>query len=210
MDNSKKVILLFSGGIDSTVILYWLIRQKYIVYPMVVNYGQKTYKGELSAIQSILSNVETESLYILDVANLNNIGRGSLIGEYPDRENIISDWYNSEFFPNRNLYLLSFAAAYGFKLNIFNLSIGVVGRESYKDTTLSFLQEVQNILRISLGNFNIVSPFADLDRSLLLDESIKLNVPLKQTFSCNSIHSYHCNFCLSCREREEAFNYIKK
>ncbi|MFL3050900.1 MAG: argininosuccinate synthase domain-containing protein, partial [Candidatus Neomarinimicrobiota bacterium] len=41
MNNSKKVVLAYSGGLDTSVILKWLINKNYEVICFVGNVGQQ-------------------------------------------------------------------------------------------------------------------------------------------------------------------------
>ena len=204
MQENYKVVLLLSGGIDSTVLLYWLLNKEYDVYPMIVNYGQTTFQAEYKSVIEILENLDTRKLLIINIPEVSVLGSGTLIGEYP--ENITSDceWYNTEFFPNRNLLLLTLATSYAYSIESTNVAIGVVG-DSYKDTSLSFLNNFNECITNSLKEINIIAPFADKQRELVVREIVNLNVPIHKTFSCNTLSERHCQLCNSCREREEAF-----
>lgn len=208
MENSG-VVVLFSGGIDSTVLLYRLIQEGYDVFPLYINYGQTTYNGEIAAVNKIMQILNTNRLMKLDVSNISKIGCGSLAGEYP--QDIISEeeWYKDEFFPNRNLMLLSLAIIYAYKIKCSNLAIGVVG-DSYRDTSKEFLNKLSDLLLYSLGKYNIIAPYANKDRKVVIEDSVKFNVPLEKTFSCNATGDRHCRLCSSCRDREDAFQMRKK
>ncbi|TCW33242.1 preQ(0) biosynthesis protein QueC [Thermohydrogenium kirishiense] len=205
----NKVVLLYSGGIDSTVLLYRLVESKYDVYPFFINYGQNSVKGEITAIYKILDEYLKKKLFILNVPEIRNIGKGSLVGEYPKNLGSIEEWYQSEFFPNRNMILISIGAAYCYKIGASKLAIGVVGI-SYKDTTKIFLSGIERLLNNSLKNIKIIAPFAELPREEVVKESVRLNVPIELTFSCNSSGERHCLLCTSCYEREKALQLRQK
>lgn len=208
MENNK-VVVLFSGGIDSTVLLYHLLQDGYNVFPLYINYGQVTYKGEITAVNNIIDNLGINRLMELDISNISKIGYGSLIGDYPKNITSEEEWYRGEFFPNRNLLLLSLAATYAYKIECANLAIGVVGN-SYKDTSIEFLNRMTDLLLYSLGEYKIVAPYANKDRSVVIEDATKFNVPLEKTFSCNATGTKHCRLCTSCREREKAFQLRKQ
>lgn len=207
---NQRIVLLCSGGIDSTVLLYRLLADGYDVFPLYINYGQTTVEGELKAIDSVLPPEIRERLFILEIPNLRKIGTGTLIGEYPEQTGSKSAWYSSEFFPNRNIILLSLAATYSHRIGCKKIAIGVVGENSYPDTSTLFLNAIKNALSVSLSEkFTIIAPYADRNRSVVIDDAKALNVPLDKTFSCNALGDRHCFLCISCHEREQALNYLR-
>lgn len=204
MQQNNKVVLLLSGGIDSTVLLYYLLDKKFDIYPLYINYGQITSTGEIRAIRNIINGMQINKILVIDISDIKRIGGGSLIGEYPDNLSSHSEWYKYEFFPNRNLLLLTLASNYAYKINAENIAIGVVGN-SYNDTSFKFLDEFENLLKLSLGDYKIIAPFTNLERKVVVEKAVELNVPLELTFSCNALAERHCLLCTSCLDRENAF-----
>lgn len=205
----NKIVILFSGGIDSTVLLYKYLTEGYDVYPLYINYGQITYEGESTAIRNILSDINISSrLFTLDVKSIKKIGVGSLIEEYPKSKMSKKEWFKSEFFPNRNLILLSLAADYCYKIGGRYVAIGLVGIDSYADTSSEFITGINNIFKITIPTISVIAPYVGMERKILIDDGIKLKVPFKKTFSCNSLGKHHCLICNSCLDREYAFKYI--
>ncbi|MFF2089894.1 7-cyano-7-deazaguanine synthase [Paenibacillus sp. NPDC058174] len=204
----NKIVLLFSGGIDSTVLYYWLNATDYDVFPIHINYGQTTYLGEINAIKRITEGMFKRDTLFVDVPNLKEIGQGSLVGELPESVYSQDEWMKNEFFPNRNMILISIAASYAYKMNINKLAIGVAGENSYKDTGSAFIKSITNTLYESLNLFEIVTPFVDKDRKFVVNESQILNVPIEKTFSCNSLGERHCMLCNSCLDRQHALDLL--
>lgn len=196
------------------MLLYWLIENEFDVYPLHVNYGQTTSKSEKKAIERVLSKELYEKTYFLDVPALISIGSGTLTGNYPNEIISRESWHKEEFFPNRNLFLLTLASSYGYKIGINKLSIGVVGRHSYNDTKNSFIRSVQRSLSLSLDTnknaIEIIAPFAGMSRQIVIDNAITLKVPIELTYSCNSQSGDHCLFCNSCLERQQALDLLDK
>ncbi|BFH60494.1 7-cyano-7-deazaguanine synthase [Paenibacillus azoreducens] len=207
-----RVVLLFSGGIDSTVLYHWLINADYDVFPIHINYGQRTYLGEMNAIREIAKDFEKLNrppLYI-DVPGLRQVGSGSLVGEIKTNNYSLDEWFREEFFPNRNMILISIAASYAYKLNISNLAIGVVGENSYNDTRSSFIKSIASTLSESLSLFEIIAPFVDKSREIVINEARRLKVPIEKTFSCNCLGERHCLLCSSCLDRQHALELLGK
>ncbi|XID91611.1 7-cyano-7-deazaguanine synthase [Paenibacillaceae bacterium WGS1546] len=210
--NKGKIVLLFSGGIDSTVLYYWLINEGYNVVPIHINYGQTTYSGEIRAIEKVTLDFEklNSPPIFVDVPGLRQVGSGSLTGQTPSSQYSFDKWVESEFFPNRNMILISIAASYAYKLKIDKLAVGVAGKNSYTDTKSPFIKSIASTLSESLSQFEIVAPFVDKSREVVLDQARKLNVPIESTFSCNCLGERHCLLCNSCLDREYALKWLGK
>lgn len=204
MQKNNKVLLLLSGGIDSAVLLYWLLDKAYDVYTIHINYGQQTFQGEKNAIAFIYSNMNVEKHLTLDISNVKEIGMGTLVGEFPDLIESKHKWFLSEFFPNRNMILISLAAAHAYKLDCNKIALGVIGNNSYSDTSLEFINSIEKTLSSSFGfDYQIIAPFANKKREVVIEEAVRLKVSLEKTFSCNALGNRHCLFCTSCLEREK-------
>lgn len=208
--DKNRVVLLFSGGIDSTVLYYWLIDSNYDVFPIHINYGQTTHLGEVKAIKEITLSLGEVSrpIYSIDIPSLREIGSGSLVGEVTGNNYSLNRWVRDEFFPNRNMILISIAASYAFKMNINKLAIGVAGENSYSDTRSPFIRSITSTLSESLSQFEIITPFVDKSRKFVVNESRRLNVPIEKTFSCNCLGDRHCLLCNSCSDRQHALEWL--
>ena len=204
----SRTVLLISGGIDSTVLLYRLIEEGHHVMPLFVNYGQITMNGELAAINTILGPELKSRLVILELPGLRRLGAGSLVGDFPENLGSRQNWFESEYFPNRNMILLSLAAAIAQRDNFNNIAIGLAGTSSYTDTTMGFIKQMTAVFDVVLGNMSIIAPYTGKPRSVVIDDAIRLSVPLDKTFSCNALGDRHCQFCVSCLERDEALSRL--
>lgn len=207
---SNRTVILLSGGIDSTVLLYRLIAEGHDITPLYINYGQIPRNGELSAIRTVLPSVLLDRLIIIDVPGISSLGAGSLVGEYPTNLGSQERWFKSEFFPNRNMILISLAAAYCSKKGIQNIAVGFVGENSYSDTSVAFTDAMSAALRTSIGDVAIIAPYAEQPREVVITDAAKYNVPIEMTFSCNSLGDRHCQYCVSCFEREQAINQLRE
>lgn len=205
----NKTVILLSGGIDSTVLLYRLIAAGHDLTPLYINYGHFPYTGELAAVKAILPSHLLDRLAIITLPGIRALGSGSLIGEYPTNLSSKEHWFKYEFFPNRNMILISLAAAYCHKTGAQNIAVGFVGENSYSDTTIAFVDAMSVALKASVGDMLIIAPYAEQSREVVITDAARYNVPIERTFSCNSLGDRHCQFCVSCFEREQAINRLR-
>ncbi|MTI85365.1 MAG: hypothetical protein FH756_16110 [Firmicutes bacterium] len=211
MVNKSNMVLLYSGGIDSTVLLHRLLLENWDVHPLHVNYGQVTAYKELDAIKRITSCKLKNKLMKINIEEVHEIGAGSLIGNYPDKVYSTNDWHEKEYFPNRNLILTIIAATYCYKISCSNLAIGIVGESSYIDTKIKYLKSVESILApVGSNPIKIYAPYAELPRIKVVEDAVRFNVDIEKTFSCNALDDRHCYYCNSCKEREEALNIYQR
>jgi 7-cyano-7-deazaguanine synthase len=205
-----SAVLLLSGGIDSSVLLFRLLNEGYEITPLHVNYGQVTFPGESIAIQKILPPKLSNNLVVLDVPNIATLGSGSLAGDFPKDTLDQESWLAAEFFPNRNMILISLAAALAWKINAHYIAIGVVGKNTYPDASPKFIKSIKRTLPKTINAIEIIAPYVGKSRISVIKDAKKYFVPINETFSCNALAQRHCLLCNSCHEREDTINTLKK
>ena len=124
--DSSKVLVMLSGGQDSTTCLYWAIEKygKQNVSAVTFDYGQR-HKVELECAAKI-ANLAQVPHKVLPINTFSAIGGDALTDDAvevpttaPEGELPIT------FVPGRNLIFLTFAAAYAYQTGIGNLVTGV-------------------------------------------------------------------------------------
>src|SRR4030042_3591542 len=109
MNQSKKCVIVLSGGPDSATVAYWAKAQGYQIYPITFNYGQIALK-ETQAAQKIAEKLGTTTK-IIDLSALKELFNGvtSLCNnEIP----LTSEFSAPIIVPFRNAIFLSAAVAY--------------------------------------------------------------------------------------------------
>ena len=107
-----KAVLILSGGLDSTTLLYKLLADGYLVDALTFNYGQK-HKKEIDCAIAITSRLDVAH-HIIDLSTLAAfLGESALLG----KKEVPSCHYTEEaarqtVVPNRNMIMLSVAAGY--------------------------------------------------------------------------------------------------
>jgi 7-cyano-7-deazaguanine synthase len=205
MEQTKKAIIVLSGGPDSATVAYWAKKQGYQIYPITFKYGQIAVK-ETEAAQKIAQNLNTNTK-IIDLSNLKDIfvGATSLVSrEIP----LTSEFSAPIIVPFRNAIFLSAAVAYAVTLGANKIFYGAQGSDEpfYPDCRREFYEAFEKAAR--LGTFeeiDIKAPFSGSKKSDLIKEGKKLGVPFELTWSCYLDGNIHCGKCESCTNRKKAF-----
>lgn len=107
--NTNKTILIYSGGMDSTVLLYYLLNLKNDVKCLSVNYGQK-HKKEIESAKYFCNKLDIKHETI-DISNISKlISSSSLTSSLPIPDgHYEEESMKSTVVPNRNMIMLSIA-----------------------------------------------------------------------------------------------------
>ncbi|RLM18006.1 ExsB family transcriptional regulator [Brenneria alni] len=195
----KKVIVLSSGGLDSTTVIYDLISNKYKVKPIFFDYGQHCVKTEWERLNDVLPKQSDEPEYI----NISDLFRGSksrLITEANLWKDDIKD--DDLYVPYRTLLFLSAASARAQTLNITEVFAGFINSNHAKeiDCSCEFLNSIDNLTE-NIGPVRIKLPFRHMSKSDVARKAIELEVPIGKTFSCQAMSKFPCGACPNCVER---------
>lgn len=209
----SKVLLIFSGGLDSTVLLYHLKQSFKEISCLSINYGQRHLR-EISAAKVIseLLGVKHQTTDISDVASLLS---GSALttptmpiphGHYTD------DTMRATVVPNRNMIMLSVALGYAISLDYEVVAYGAHRGDHaiYPDCRPEFA-EAMNVAAglCDYKKRSVISPFIELTKSEIVSLGAKLHVPFELTWSCYEGGEKHCGECGTCVERREAFTLAR-
>jgi 7-cyano-7-deazaguanine synthase len=210
-----KAVVLISGGLDSTTLLYYVISQKYEPYVLSFDYGQR-HKKELECAKNICKelNVPHE---IVDVSSINKlIAKGSLAGkEIVPKGHYAEEIMKQTVVPNRNMIMLSIAVGYAATVGAETVFYGPHKGDStiYPDCRKEFVKAIDTA--VYLGNLwendgrsvTIIAPFIDMSKSDIVALGLKLQVPFEKTWSCYEGKERPCSkeLCGTCFERVESF-----
>ena len=69
----RKAVLIYSGGADSTTLLYKLIKDNFDVYTLTINYGQKHKKEIDFAAHHLIKNNLMYKQKTIDISDIGKI-----------------------------------------------------------------------------------------------------------------------------------------
>jgi 7-cyano-7-deazaguanine synthase len=110
-----KIVLLYSGGLDSTLLIHLAKSMGLDVLCLGVNYGQK-HAHELEKASKICQTLDLEYMELKIQLPVESKLTGNLTTEYSD----VSEWY----VPSRNLIFVSLAASMAESKGIDTIWIG--------------------------------------------------------------------------------------
>jgi 7-cyano-7-deazaguanine synthase len=205
MLETKKCIIVLSGGPDSATVAYWAKNQGYEIYPITFNYGQIAVK-ETEAAQTIAEKLGTTTK-IIDLSALKDIfsGATSLVNrDIP----LTAEFSSPIIVPFRNAIFLSTAVAYAVTVGAKYIFYGAQGSDEpyYPDCRRDFYEAFEKAARLgTCQELTIRAPFSNQKKSYLIKKGAELGVPLELTLSCYLDGEKHCGKCESCVNRKKAF-----
>ena len=209
--STKKAICILSGGMDSTLASYMAKNDEYEIIAVHFNYGQRTQDRELKAFRDICDDLKILEKYEIDIPFFTQIGASALTDKTIDvPTGGIEAGVPITYVPFRNGIFLSITAAIAEKEGATAMYIGVVQEDSsgYPDCTDQFIQDITKAINQGTKEetkIEIITPLVHLTKAQIVEEAIKLNVPLEHTWSCYKEEEVACGVCDSCRLRLNGF-----
>lgn len=205
----EKVLVVFSGGQDSTTCLFWAKREFKEVYALSFRYGQK-HEKEVELARKIAEKAGV-AFEVMDVPFVGQLGHNSLTDTsmQMDQEVPASGLPNT-FVPGRNMFFLSIAAVYARERGIRHLVTGVSQTDysGYPDCRDAFVKSLNVTLNLAMDyQFVLHTPLMWIDKAQtweLADQLGVLDLVRNETLTCyNGIQGDGCGHCPSCKLRNE-------
>jgi len=227
-------VAIFSGGLDSTTLVYQLLNDGLTPHLISFNYGQRhfrelTFAGatahklglrwdlvDLTGITHLISNSALTSDY--------KEAEGNDIIDVPEGH-YAEDNMKKTVVPNRNMIMLSIAAGVAVNNSYQFIATGVHAGDHfvYPDCRPGFIQAANAAVVLGNAGFGllqtddpmdiedvhqgfILAPFLRASKADIAYEALKLGVPLEDTWSCYKGGEKHCGKCGTCVERLEAIH----
>jgi 7-cyano-7-deazaguanine synthase len=208
---SKKAVCILSGGMDSTLSSYIAKQQGYELITLHFNYGQRTEHKELECFRNISIELDVKQKYEINIPFFTQIGASALTDTSIDVPiDGVKPGVPITYVPFRNGIFLSIATAIAEKHEAEALFIGVVEEDSsgYPDCTDTFISKMESAMNQGTKEetkLKIITPLVHMSKCEIVQEALKLNVPLQYTWSCYKNENKACGVCDSCRLRLKGF-----
>ena len=203
----RKAVVLLSGGIDSAVCLWLAKEANWNVYSLSFNYHNRQ-KREVDSSAALAGKANVVEHKVIDLPFLLELG------DMP-KHDLLSREVPSAYIPARNMVFYSIAVSYAESISA-NYVIGGhnnLDHNSFRDSTPEFFARLNGLIKTgSLAKNDapeIITPLSKLDKADVLQEAIRLKVPLELTWSCYDSDDIACGTCSACKIRLQAFSSVK-
>ncbi|MEM3939450.1 MAG: 7-cyano-7-deazaguanine synthase QueC [Saccharolobus sp.] len=209
----KKILVVASGGLDSTVAATKLIREGNDVVLLHFNYRHKAEEREREAVRKIAEYLQVPLIEI-DTDLFKMIGHSTLIkggGDIvKDRSGEEGAEFAHEWVPARNLIFLSVAIAIAESNDFDAVASGINLEESgaYPDNEMEFIRLLNKLSPYATGpnkKVEVLMPVGNLVKHEIVKLGYEIGAPLHLTWSCYEGGQKHCGKCGPCYMRKMAY-----
>ena len=210
-DEYKTTAVLFSGGLDSAVLVAARAREGpvlaiYVSVGFAWEAEERKMIARLFATPPLAGAVAPPVELSFDMRDVFAPDHWAVKGTPPAFDTPDEDVY----LPGRNVILLSKAATYLAARSVafpVRVCMGQLGGNPFPDATPAFLAAMARALTLGLAMpLTIETPFTVMDKADVIRQGVELGVPLELTLSCMQPRDgLHCGRCSKCRERRDGF-----
>src|SRR5262245_49311186 len=176
---NQTTAVLFSGGLDSAVLLAWAARAAAVV-PIYVRAGLAWEPEELAMAERLFASgafrdrVRPLVALGLDMRDVYPPSHWAIRGEPPAFDTPDEDVY----IDGRNIVLVSKASVYMARHGLTRLLLGTLAGNPFPDASPAFFDALGRALSIGLAKpLAIETPFASMHKADVLKKGLELGVP---------------------------------
>ncbi|NBD32956.1 MAG: 7-cyano-7-deazaguanine synthase QueC [Cyanobacteria bacterium] len=216
---TKKAVVLLSGGLDSSTVLYQAQADGYDCYALSFDYQQR-HQRELDAARQVAQTAGVKQHQVVSF-DLGLWGGSALTDQTipvpRDRApEEMADNIPITYVPARNTIFLSFALAYAEALaaQCVYLGVNALDYSGYPDCRPDYIQAMEQVFELGTkqgreGNpIQIKTPLIELKKTEIIQLGNQLHVPWEKTWSCYQGEAKSCGVCDSCQLRLKAFQEL--
>lgn len=202
----KDSLLVFSGGMDSTTMLYEY--QERIALALSFHYGSNHNDKELAFAKLHCQRLGIEHI-IIPLGFFKEHFNSSLLSgsEAIPEGNYDEDNMKSTVVPFRNGIMLAIAAGMAENRGLQYIMLANHGGDHaiYPDCRPDFVNAMdQAVCAGTWNNVRLLTPYTNISKAEIARHGLQLGINYDETWSCYKGGDKPCGVCGTCREREEA------
>lgn len=209
----RDVVVVASGGLDSTTLAYWLDAEGWNLTLLGVDYGQR-HCTELSFLRRTAAVLKAPYVQL----NISDFGKhlaGTALTD--QRVDVPAGHYTDPsmhvtLVPHRNALLLDLAVGVAVSTKADAVAFGAHSGDHpvYPDCRPEFVKAYTQMVAVSnegflADGFEVLAPFLTWTKADIVRLGAEVGVPFSDTWSCYRGGAKHCGKCGTCTERKEAF-----
>lgn len=203
----KECIIVLSGGMDSTTLLYDYKDE--IAIAITFDYGSNHNAREIECARIHCSRLGIEHI-VIPLDFMHQYFHSSLLdgadaipeGHYAD------DNMRSTVVPFRNGIMLAVACGMAESRGLKKVLIANHSGDHaiYPDCRAAFINAMSEAMQAgTYDGISILAPYTGKDKTFIATRGAELGVDFSLTYSCYKGRERHCGRCGTCVERREAF-----
>ena len=211
-DQSKKAVVLLSGGLDSMVCASLAREAGFQVLALTLDYGQR-HRVELDAAKAIAARLADR--HIVLPLDLTAFGGSALTADVDVPKSGVGEGIPVTYVPARNTIFLSLALAWAEAAGARDLFIGVnaLDYSGYPDCRPEFIAAFEQLANqvtrdgVEGRTFTIHAPLQYMSKADIAREAERLGLDAALSHSCYdpAPDGAHCRQCDACRLRAKGF-----
>lgn len=204
-----KIVLILSGGMDSTTLCYDLVKGGNEIHCLSFNYGQKHAK-ELQFAALTCQKLDLSHKIIPFPAEL--VTNSALTNpNVPIPEgHYAADNMKATVVPNRNMIMLSLATGYAINIGAEAVAYAAHAGDHaiYPDCRPEFADKVAECMALChFWPVALLRPYMNITKSDICVIGRDLGVPYEDSWTCYVGGDVPCGKCGACQERAESFEF---
>ena len=209
---SNTAIALLSGGLDSATAAALALEAGKQVIGLSFDYGQR-HRRELQAAAQVAQALGLTEHHTIKV-NLATWGGSSLtdLTQSVPNQGVEAGVIPSTYVPGRNTVFIALGLSLAEAKGADQLVLGVnaVDYSGYPDCRPDYLEAFQTLADLASRSgreghgTRLWAPLVEWSKTRIVQEALRLGVPIEQTWSCYAGGEIPCGVCDSCRIRDAA------
>lgn len=188
LSTDKRVLIVYSGGLDSMVTarLYQVLG--YDVTLLHFNYGQKAAEVEAFLTKKFAEKCRLK-YKIVDVKDLFAIYKSRILDEDIDVDQLKDAETTASYVPARNLILSSIAIGIAEQHNIPKIALGlnIDDGGAYPDNGIDFIKKLSGLTPFALDWnhwIDVAAPFVNMTKKEIIEVGDAIGAPFELSCSC--------------------------
>lgn len=211
---TKKAVVLYSGGLDSTTCLAIARTEGFAPCALSFAYGQR-HVVELERARAYAPRVGALE-HLVITFDYRQVGGSALTADIEVPKAGVGNDIPVTYVPARNTIFLSFALGWAETLGAYDIYIGVnaLDYSGYPDCRPEYIAAFETMANLATkaavegaGRYRVHAPLLHLSKAAIIRRGLALGVDYRLTHSCYdpSPAGLACGLCDSCRLRLKGF-----